>query len=203
VIAPGTGLGEAFLIWSEFGYIACSSEGGHTSFAPTDQRQAALWSYLTAKFGHVSAERVCSGQGIANIYDFLRDTEPTAEVLAFAALLVNEADRTPLIAHAGLTDPLGNPLAAAALDLFVGSLADEASNLALKVLSTGGVYLAGGIPPRILPKLTDGRFLQAFVNKGRFSEMMGRLPVHVVLEQSALLGAAVYGMDRLRAAASA
>jgi glucokinase len=200
VIAPGTGLGEAFLVWSERGYIACSSEGGHASFAPTDQRQAALWRCLKERFGHVSVERVCSGQGIANIYDFLREAEPTAEVPAFAALLANEADRTPLISHTGLTDPSGNPLAAATLDLFVACLADEASNLALKVLSTGGVYLAGGIPPRILPKLTDGQFMETFINKGRFSEMMSRLPVYVVLEQSALLGAALYGMDRLRIA---
>ena len=201
VVAPGTGLGEAFLVWGEGGYIACSSEGGHASFAPTDQRQAAMWRYLNNRFGHVSVERVCSGQGIANIYDFLRDAEPSAEVPAFAALLANEADRTPMISHAGLTDASGNPLAAATLDLFVASLADEASNLALKVLSTGGVYLAGGMPPRILPKLTDGRFMETFINKGRFSELLSRLPVYVVLEQSALVGAAQYSMDRLRAVA--
>ena len=199
VIAPGTGLGEAYLVWTDSGYLACSSEGGHASFAPTDERQAALWRYLNSRFGHVSVERVCSGQGIANIYDFLRDAEPAAEPPAFTAQLAAAVDRTPLISHAGLTDPAGNPLAAAALDIFGDVLADEAGNLALKVLSTGGVYLAGGIPQRLLPKLIDRRFIQAFVNKGRFEEMMGRLPVHVVMGQAALLGAALYGLDRLKA----
>ena len=94
--------------------------------------------------------------GIANIYDFLRDADPASETVAFAAQLARETDRTPLIVRAGLADPVNNPLATAALDLFVAALADEAGNLALKVLSTGGVYLAGGIPRRVLPKLTDG-----------------------------------------------
>ena len=197
VIAPGTGLGEAFLVWSNGSYLACSSEGGHASFAPTDRRQAALWHYLNSKFGHVSVERVCSGLGIANIYDFLRDADPAAQTVAFAAQLAGETDRTPLIVRAGLADPAKNQLAAAALDLFVAALADEAGSLALKVLSTGGVYLAGGIPRRVLSKLTDGRFMQSFVNKGRFGEMMGTLPVHVVMTDAALLGTAQYGLDRL------
>jgi glucokinase len=197
VIAPGTGLGEAFLVWSNGGYVACSSEGGHASFAPTDRHQAALWHYLSCKFGHVSVERVCSGLGIANIYDFLRDADPASETVPFAAQLARETDRTPLIVRAGLTDPVNNSLATAALDLFVTALADEAGNLALKVLSTGGVYLAGGIPRRVLPKLTDGRFMQAFVKKGRFEKMLDTLPVHVVLTDAALLGAAQYGLDRL------
>jgi len=197
IIAPGTGLGEAFLVWSKEGYLACSSEGGHASFAPTDALQEALWRYLNRKFGHVSAERVCSGQGIANIYDFLRDADPAVEPTAFAAQLAQQTDRTPLIVRAGLADPADNPLAAATIELFVAALGDEAGNLALKVLSTGGVYLAGGIPQRILPKLTDGRFMRAFVNKGRFAEMMAQLPVHVITAQAALLGAALYGLDRL------
>jgi glucokinase len=197
VIAPGTGLGEAFLVWSNGFYLACSSEGGHASFAPTDRRQAALWHYLSCKFGHVSVERVCSGLGIANIYDFLRDEDPSSETVAFAAQLAREIDRTPLIVRGGLVDSASNPLAAAALDLFVATLANEASNLALKVWSTGGVYLAGGIPRRVLPKLTDGRFLRAFVNTGRFEEMMGTLPVHVVMTEAALIGAAQFGLDRL------
>jgi glucokinase len=197
LIAPGTGLGEAFLVCSRGEYLACSSEGGHASFAPTDERQAALWRCLRGKFGHVSVERVCSGLGIANIYDFLRDADPAAEPPAFTAQLARESDRTPLILQAGLADPAGNPLASAALDLFITSLADEASNLALKVLSTGGVYLAGGIPRRILPRLIDGRFIQAFANKGRFADLMGRLPVHVVMTQAALFGAALYGLEQL------
>jgi glucokinase len=197
VIAPGTGLGEAFLIWNNDCYLACPSEGGHASFSPTDERQAALWRYLNGKFGHVSAERVCSGLGIAHIYDFLRDTDPATEPVSFAAQLAQLTDRTPLILQAGLEDPSGNPLAAAALELFVAALADEASNLALKVLSTGGVYLAGGIPRRVLPRLTDDAFMRTFVNKGRFGEMLRTMPVHVVMTQAALLGAAQYGLDHL------
>ena len=110
VIAPGTGLGEAFLVWSNGSYLACSSEGGHASFAPTDGRQAALWHYLSSKFGHVSVERVCSGLGIANIYDFLRDADPAAETVAFAAQLAGETDRTPLIVRAGLTGSCQQPI---------------------------------------------------------------------------------------------
>lgn len=196
VIAPGTGLGEAFLVWANGSYAACSSEGGHADFAPTDDRQITLWHHLSAKFGHVSVERVCSGIGIANIYDCLRDTDPAAEPAAFAAGLAAANDRTPLIVQAGLSDPIGNPLAAATLNLFVAALANEAGNLALKVWSTGGVYLAGGMPRRVLPMLTDGRFMQQFVNKGRFGATLENLPVHVIMTEAALLGAALYGFDQ-------
>jgi glucokinase len=165
-IAPGTGLGEAFLVWSNGCYLVCSSEGGHASFAHTDRHQAALWQYLSCIFGHVSAERVRSGLGIANIYDFLRDADPAFETVVYAEQLALETDRTPLIVRTGLMDPVNNPLATAALDLFVAALADEAGNLALKVLSTGGVYWAGDIPRGVLPKLTDGCFMRAFAKKG-------------------------------------
>ena len=198
VVAPGTGLGEAFLIWNGSGYIACSSEGGHASFAPTDERQSGLRRYLGERFGHVSSERVCSGLGIANVYDYLRETEPGLEPAAFAAALSQAADRTPLIAQAGMEATSGNPLATATLEIFVTILGDEASNLALKVLATGGVYLAGGIPAHILSKLTDGRFMKAFVNKGRMSDLLAAMPVHVVTARAALLGAALYGLDQMR-----
>jgi glucokinase len=198
VVAPGTGLGEAFLVWNGSAYIACSSEGGHASFAPTDDRQDGLRRYLAGRFGHVSCERVCSGLGIANIYEFLSQAEPTREPPAFAAALSQAADRTPLIAQAGLEDPAGNPLAAATLEIFVAILGDEASNLALKVLATGGVYLAGGIPIHLLPKLTDGRFMQAFVSKGRMSDLLAAMPVQIVTTRAALLGAALYGLDQMR-----
>jgi glucokinase len=200
VVAPGTGLGEAFLIWGGSSYIACSSEGGHASFPPTDERQAGLRQYLAHRFGHVSCERVCSGLGIANIYDYLRDADPASEPAAFAAALARAHDRTPLIAQAGLDDPSGNPLAAATLEIFVSILGDEASNLALKVLATGGVYLAGGIPIHVLPKLTDGRFMRAFVSKGRLSDPLANMPVHVVMTRAALLGAAQYGLDQMQTA---
>lgn len=200
VVAPGTGLGEAFLVWDGHAYIACSSEGGHASFAPTDERQAGLRQYLAQRFGNVSVERVCSGLGIANIYDYLRESDPAREAPALAAALAAAADRTPLISQAGLADPAGATLAGETLDMFVSVLGDEAGNLALKVLATGGVYLAGGIPAHILPRLTDGRFMQAFLAKGRLSDVLARMPVHVVTTRAALLGAAQYGLDHMQAA---
>jgi glucokinase len=198
VVAPGTGLGEAFLIWNGDRYIACPSEGGHASFAPIDENQVALWRYLDQRFDHVSVERVCSGPGIANIYDCLRDVAPARENPEFAVRLTQAADRTPLITQAALDDPAGNALAAEALDMFVDILASEAGNMALKVLATGGLTLAGGIPAHILPKLTDGRFLHGFVSKGRFKELLSRVPIDVVTARAALLGATHYGLDQMR-----
>jgi len=197
VLAPGTGLGEAFLVWSGTGYIACSSEGGHADFGPADDTQADLWRHVFKQYGHVSYERVCSGQGLPNIYNFLRDTGYTPEPPAFAAQVASAPDPTPLLVKAALADPPANPLCAAALQIFVDILGAEAGNLALKVAATGGVYLAGGIPKRILPLLKDGRFMRAFVNKGRFAGLMGDIPVHVIVSQAALLGAVLYGFDRL------
>lgn len=199
VIAPGTGLGEAFLIWDGSKYIACSSEGGHGDFGPFNATQAALWRYLSDRHGHVAYERVCSGSGIQNIYDFLRDTGHAPEPAALAASLATAADRTPIIMRAALQDP-PDALCAATLDLFVSILGAEAGNLALKVLATGGVYLGGGIPPRILSHLNDGRFMQAFVNKGRFADLLAKMPVKVITNQAALLGAALYGLDQISAA---
>ncbi len=198
VVAPGTGLGEAFLIWTGRRYVACPSEGGHAGFAPADEQQVALWRYLAARFGHVSVERVCSGPGIANIYDFLRDADPDQETPGFADMLAEAADRTPLIAEAALETPTVNKLAVAALDLFVSIFAGEAGNMALKVLATGGVTLAGGIPAHILTKLTDGQFLRGFTDKGRFADLLGRVPIDVVTTRAALLGAALHGLDQMR-----
>ena len=197
VIAPGTGLGEAFLIWSGTGYLACSSEGGHANFGPADDKQAELWLHVFQQYGHVSYERVCSGQGLPNIYNFLRDTGYAPEPPEFAAQLASAPDPTPLLVKAALADPAANLLCAAALQIFVDILGAEAGNLALKVAATGGVYLAGGIPKRILPWLEDGRFMRAFVNKGRFARLLSDIPVHVIVSQAALLGAVLYGFDHL------
>ncbi len=154
---------------------------------------------LAQRFGHVSYERVCSGQGIANIYDFLRAADPAAEPAGFAAKLAAAPDRTPLISEAALKDPANNPLCMQALQMFVAILGDEAGNLALKVLATGGIYLAGGIAPRLLPQLSDGRFMLALTAKGRLGDVLRTIPVYVVTARSALLGAALYGLDQLRA----
>jgi glucokinase len=201
VIAPGTGLGEAFLVWDGSSYIACSSEGGHGDFAPTDTTQAALWRYLFERFGHVAYERVCSGSGLPNIYEFLRDSGHATEPPALAAELAAATDRTPIIMGAALRDP-PDALCAATLDIFVSILGAEAGNLALKVLATGGVYLGGGIPPRILSRLDDGRFMRGFVSKGRFAELLGKIPVKVITTQAALLGAVLYGLDQMAASAA-
>jgi glucokinase len=194
VIAPGTGLGEAFLIWDGSRYRAQPSEGGHADFAPNSPLQLELLRHLQQRFGHVSNERVCSGKGLPNIYAFLREIHYAAEPQWLAEALATAEDPTPLIVKAALAEPPA-PLAKAALDVMVAILGAEAGNLALRVLATGGVYLGGGIPPRILPALEQDLFLQAFWSKGRLSELLQRIPVYVILHpQVALLGAACYAL---------
>lgn len=190
VIAPGTGLGEAFLAWDGRDYQAYASEGGHCSFAPTNQLQIELLQYMLQNYSHVSFERVCSGLGIPNLYAFLRDRGDLAERPDVVRQLAEARDATPVILNAAqASDPC--PLSLRTLQLFVELLGAEASNLALKVMATGGVYLGGGIPPRVLPALSDGRFMQAFTHKGRFSDLLATMPVHVILNsKAALLGAA-------------
>jgi glucokinase len=196
VLAPGTGLGEAFLIWGGQEYIACASEGGHADFAPTNQIQAGLWTFLAERFGHAAYERVCAGSGLPNVYDFLRLRDPSLESSDFAATLLGAHDRTPHIVDAGLKDPENNPLAAQTLGILIDVWGAEAGNLALKVMATGGVYLAGGMPPRLVPRLRDGAFMQAFTSKGRLASLLSAMPVHVIMINAALLGAAIYGLKQ-------
>jgi len=195
VIAPGTGLGEAFLCRDGSDYRPYPSEGGHTDFAPSTVREMELLRFLQTKMEHVSYERVCSGIGIPNIYQFLKETG-VADEPDWLAERVNDADDpTPIIVNAALDAEQPCHICATALSLFASILGAEAGNLALKVLATGGVYVAGGIPPRILPILKNGRFMKAFTRKGRLSDLLTRVPVHVILSPTiALMGAAVYGL---------
>lgn len=197
VISPGTGLGEAFLTWDGVRYRAHDSEGGHSEFGPTDDFQVDLLNYMLERHEHVSYERVCSGIGIPNLYEFLRDRVHLREPDWLTDRLSGSDDITPIVVEAALDSERALEICEQTLNLFVDILGAEASNLALKVLSTGGVYVGGGIPPRILAKLEE-RFMLAFANKGRFTDLVNRMPVKVILNSDvALIGAAAVGLQLL------
>jgi glucokinase len=194
VVAPGTGLGESFLTWNGSQYLPHSSEGGHADFAPTDERQICLLKYMLERFDHVSVEHVCSGIGIPNIYEYLREIEQIPENPETAQLIASAKDHTAIIAGSALDPHDSSELCKATIDTFVSILASEAANLALKVLATGGIYLAGGVPLHILSLLEEPGFMESFKRKGRFVELMEHIPLHVILTRAALVGAAAYGL---------
>lgn len=198
IIAPGTGLGESFLTWDGAQYVAHSSEGGHSDFAPTEMRQIRLLEYLLQRFDHVGVERVCSGIGVPNIYAFLRDVEGIPERPEIAQLIASTKDRTKAIVDAGLDPHNPSELCRTTIDMLVPILASEAGNLALKVLATGGIYIAGGVALHLLAVLQQPPFMQAFVKKGRFKDLMERIPVQVITTRAALVGAAAYGLEQLK-----
>jgi len=194
VIAPGTGLGEAFLTWNGTRYQTHPSEGGHTDFAPTNLFQMELLRYMLARFDHVSYEQICSGMGLPHIYAYLRDNVLLEETPHLTEQLTAVEDPTPIIVKYALDSKVPSARSVATLETFTSILGAEAGNLALKVLATGGVYLGGGIPPRILPFLEADGFMAAFKHKGRFFDMLKDFPVHVITNpRLALLGAASYG----------
>jgi glucokinase len=200
VVAPGTGLGEAFLIWDGHRYRPHMSEGGHADFAPADEIQLELLRHLQLRYPHVSFERVCSGKGLPNIYHFLKEAGQAQEPSWLAEKLAKVDDRTPIIVDNALDKEHACEICTMTLDLFVSILGAEAGNMALKVLATGGVYIGGGIPPRILPFLSEGRFMQSFLRKGRLSGVLIPMPVHVILNPNiALLGAARHGFEAANA----
>ena len=191
IIAPGTGLGEAGLYWDGQHYHPFATEGGHSDFAPRTQTDIDLFLYLQQQYGHVSWERVVSGMGIKNIYRFL--TESRKETVPdWLAKKMQEQDPAAVISEAALKKE--DPVCAEVMDLFVRYLATEASSLVLKLMATGGVYLAGGIPPKILPLLQNENWEKNFDNNGRMHELSEKVPVRVVLnDKMALQGAAYYG----------
>jgi glucokinase len=198
VLAPGTGLGEAFLVWDGTNYRAYPSEGGHCSFAPRNPLEVELLRFLLERFEHVSYERVCSGRGLPNLYAFFREKERMAELPSVAEQLAAGVDPTPVIVRAAMDPEKPCSLCKRALETFVSILGAEAGNLALKMLATGGIYLGGGIPPRILPELKAGGFMQTYRHKGRFGAMVAQIPVYVILNaKAALLGAARAGLQGL------
>jgi len=183
VISAGTGLGQAIVVRDRRGDRILPTEGGHADFAPASALQEELLGFLRAELGHVSWERVCSGMGLVNIERFLRTRAGEPEP-AWAA----DGDAAAIGRHA-LEDT--DLVSTQALEMMVEIYGAQAGNLALAAMATGGVYVGGGIAPKILPQLRDGRFLHAFAAKGRFSALLSRIPVRVILDElTALRGAA-------------
>jgi glucokinase len=165
-----------------------ASEGGHADFAPRNEDEVGLWRFLAGRYGRVSIERVVSGPGLSNIYDHLRQTGLT-EPAGLSARLHDTPDRAAVIAQAGLSGDV--PICARALELFLSAYGAAAGNLALTALANGGLYLGGGIAPKLLPMFPTSDFMAAFVDKGRFADLLADVPVRIILEpKTALRGAA-------------
>jgi glucokinase len=198
VVAAGTGLGEAMLYWDGNQHHPIASEGGHCDFAPRNDREIELLKYLRQRLnGHVSYERILSGPGLFNIYQFLRDTGYGNEPNSLREELRTGDPSATISRHALAGD---EPLCVAALEMFAAIYGAEAGNLALKCLAAGGVYIGGGIAPKILPALNQGIFMEAFLDKGRFATLLKDIPVSVATNpQTALLGAAQYALRMVAA----
>lgn len=198
VLAPGTGLGEAYVTLENGRFTAHACEGSHASFAPMNELQMGLLRFLWEKgFEHVSHERVCSGSlGIPNLYTYLKTTGYAEEPAWLSEALESSNDPTPVIMNCALDEENACELCRMTLDLFTAILGQEAGNQALKIMATGGIYLGGGIPPRILTKLKEPAFLNAIRRKGRFHAMLANIPVKVILNaQAGIIGAAAFGFD--------
>jgi len=190
LIAAGTGLGESILFWNGQRHVPSPSEGGHCDFSPRDPLEIDLLNYLIEIYGHVSWERILSGPGLSNIYKFLRDSGRQKEDPRVADRMRSQ-DPNAVIAELGLQSK--DKLSSDALDLFVSLYGSEAGNLALKSMAVAGVYVGGGIAPKIATKFLDGTFMRSFVDKGRLGSLLERIPVHVILNPSTgLYGAARY-----------
>jgi len=187
VVSAGTGLGEALAYWDGSSHRPLRSEGGHADFAPRNELEAELLLFLRAEHGRVSTERVVSGPGLRNIYRFLRDARHLPETPTIAEEM-RQGDQSAAITRAALAGEC--PLCEQTLDLFVSLYGAEAGNVALRSLATGGVYLGGGIAPKIIERLKRSGFMVAFTSKGRLSPLLENIPVRVILnDRTALLGA--------------
>jgi glucokinase len=195
LISAGTGLGQCFLVWDGRHYKPYPSEGGHCDFAPRNEDEIDLLRFLRQKYnGRISFERVVSGQGFMNIYEFLRDVRGIEEPTWLAERMLQE-DPNAVITELAMAAK--SEICEKTADMFVSAYGAEAGNLALKMLSVGGLYVGGGIAPRILEKLKDGTFMKAFTDKGRLSQLLVNTPVRVILEsRTALIGAAAYAEAR-------
>ncbi|MGZ3495900.1 MAG: glucokinase [Thermodesulfobacteriota bacterium] len=188
LISAGTGLGEAILFWEGQQHVPSPSEGGHAEFGPRSHLELELFHYLSDRFDHVSYERVLSGEGLVSIYQFLKDSKRFGSETAWISEKIKE-DPAEVISETALFKK--NKLCVKALDLFASIYGAAAGNLALQVMAVGGVYVGGGIAPKIIWKLRDGTFIKAFKDKGRLSHIVAHIPVKVILnEETALLGAA-------------
>ena len=196
LIAPGTGMGKAMLIYQNGRYLAIPSEGGHADFAPNNEAEMKLWRYLHRHYGHVSIERVVSGSGLVNIYNWLKDSG-RLNGPKWLKQKRKKMDLAKAITEAALARE--NPGCVEALNIFVSIFGAVAGNLALTGMTTGGVYLGGGIPPKILSKLKEDIFMEAFTNKGRFKGFLEKIPVKVVLnDKAALIGAAYCAANKIQ-----
>ncbi len=188
IIAAGTGLGMGALVWDGRGYRAVPSEGGHSDFAPRNDVEIDLLRFLLKRSEHVAVERVAAGPGLVQIYQFVQSRSSTPEP-AWLTQALRQGDQSATIADAALNGK--DAACAEALDMFVTLYGAEAGNAALTFLATGGMYVAGGIAPKILPRIQHGAFLEAFLEKDLYRSLLERIPLHVVLnDKTALLGAA-------------
>jgi glucokinase len=196
LISAGTGLGEAILFYDGKRTLPSPSEGGHVDFGPRNRLEINLLQYLLKDFAHVSYERILSGDGLYRIYQFFRDSRKFGKEPAWLSRKLETEDPAAVISQAARDR--NQELCINALDLFSSIYGAEAGNLALKAMAIGGVYVGGGIAPKILWKLKDGGFMKAFRDKGRYANMMGQIPVRVIMnEETPLLGALSYAIDLL------
>ena len=196
ILSAGTGLGEAILIWDGTGYRPSPSEGGHVDFASKNRLETELLQFLSKRFGHVSYERILSGEGLFHLYQFLKAKGLGSEPEWLSQRMERE---DPASVISKVARQKKNRLCAETLELFISIYGSAAGNLALQVMAIGGIYIGGGIAPKIIWKLKDGTFMKAFIDKGRFSRMLAKVPVKVIMnDRAALLGAAAHAFDLLK-----